>query len=173
MPLPPGVSVSSCLRAFLCSYRTVNLRAGRSDTKVYRHRPMSDASDAHPSQIEKPQSRQKVVSALVLVGEAGAFAGLTALLQSGRLMEGLELLELMIAAGLPVLLMWASARRRRARNEPLRRLEDLLPGVREGREPIESLGEIGGKLGTVAAACQEMLRDIREEKLRIAQLEEE
>jgi len=117
--------------------------------------------------------RRRWVGALVMLAEMGGFIGLMVLLLSGRLMAALEILQLMMAAALPVTLMWATVRRRRNWHEPLRQLEELVPLVREGEEPLDSLSKVGGKLAPLALVCQQMLRDIREEKLRIAQLEEE
>jgi diguanylate cyclase (GGDEF)-like protein len=124
--------------------------------------------------ISRPRLvRKRIVSALIILVESGGFIGLTALLLSGRLMDALVVLQLMLAVALPVTVMWATVRRHRNWHQPLGQLQELIPQVRDGVEPIESLGKVGGKLATLAAVCQQMLRDIREEKLRIAQLEEE
>lgn len=134
---------------------------------------MSNTLESQPSLPAERQARRKLISALVLMVEVGGFVGLMALLMSGRLMEALELLQLMMAVALPVVVMWAAVRRRKAWHEPLRRIEELLPRVREGEEAIESLSKVGGRLAPLAGICQDLLRDIRAENLRIAQLEEE
>jgi len=118
--------------------------------------------------ISRPRLvRKRIVSALIILVESGGFIGLTALLLSGRLMDALVVLQLMLAVALPVTVMWATVRRHRNWHQPLGQLQELIPQVRDGVEPIESLGKVGGKLATLAAVCQQMLRDIREEKLRI------
>jgi len=124
--------------------------------------------------ISRPRiHRKRMVSALVIIAESGGFIGLTALLLSGRLMDALVVLQLMMALALPVTVMWATVRRHRNWHQPLGQLQELIPRVRDGLEPIESLAKVGGKLAPLAALCQQMLRDVREEKLRIMQLEEE
>jgi diguanylate cyclase (GGDEF)-like protein len=124
--------------------------------------------------ISRPRIiRRRIVSALVILVESGGFIGLTALLLSGRMMDALVVLQLMMAVALPVTVMWATVRRHRNWHQPLGQLQELIPQVREGVEPIESLARIDGKLAPLAAVCQQLLRDIREEKLRISQLEEE
>ena len=132
---------------------------------------MSELVD--PSISKSSLVRRRVVSALVIVAESSGFIGLSLLLLSGRLMDALVVLQLMMALALPVAVMWATVRRHRNWHQPLGQLQELIPQVRDGLEPIEALGKVGGKLAPVAALCQQMLRDVREEKLRIAQLEEE
>ncbi len=117
--------------------------------------------------------RKRIVSALVILAESGGFLGLIALLLSGRLMDALVVLQLMMAVALPVTVMWATVRRHRNWHQPLGQIEELIPKVRDGREPIESLVKVGGKLAPLAVMCQQILRDVRKEKLRILQLEEE
>jgi diguanylate cyclase (GGDEF)-like protein len=132
---------------------------------------MTEVTD--PS-IEKSRAgKNRLISALVVMVESCGFLGLTALFVSGRLTDGLVVLQLMLAVALPVAVMWATVRRRRNWHQPLGQLEELIPRVRDGTEPIESLGRVGGKLAPLAGLCQQILRDLREEKLRIAQLEEE
>src|SRR5579859_1532628 len=127
-----------------------------------------DPSIARPRLV-----RKRIVSALVIAVESVGVIGLTALLLSGRLMDALVVLQLMMAVALPLAVMWATVRRHRSWHQPLGQLQDLIPKVRDGLEPIESLANVGGKLAPLAAMCQQMLRDVREEKLRIAQLKEE
>ena len=117
--------------------------------------------------------RKRILSALVILTESVGFIGLTALLLSGRLMDALVVLQLMMALALPVTVMWATVRRHRNWHQPLGQLEEIIPQVRDGQEPIESLAKVGGKLAPLAVMCQQILRDVREEKLRIMQLEEE
>ena len=124
--------------------------------------------------ISKPRMvRKRIVCALVILVESGGFIGLSALLLSGQLMDALVVLQLMMAVALPVTVMWATVRRHRNWHQPLGQLQELIPQVRDGQEPIESLGKVGGKLAPLAGVCQQLLRDLREEKLRIAQLDEE
>ena len=54
---------------------------------------MSNSAENSTSEAVGLQPRQKVISALVLLGEAGAFAGLMVLLVSGRLTAAMELLQ--------------------------------------------------------------------------------
>ena len=122
---------------------------------------------------ERLRVGRRLAPALLLIGEAGGFAGLVILLFTGRLMDALWVLQFMVAAGMLLAVLWTGARRRRVWSEPLAKLEQLLPEVREGREPIESLGRVGGNMGRIAGLCQEMLRELRSEQLRCSRLQEE
>lgn len=115
--------------------------------------------------------RRWVFPAITLLAETGGFIGLTLLMMSGKLMQAIELLQLMLAAAMPIMLIYAAARRRRRYTEPLARMLDLLPKARDGEEPIESLASVGGAIAPLAAICQELLRDRRHEQLRVRQLE--
>jgi diguanylate cyclase (GGDEF)-like protein len=126
-----------------------------------------------PSDVPRSRFRERIVTLLILVAEGGAFAGLMALLLSGRLMESLEVLQLMVAIAMPLVVMSTAAARRKRWHEPSNRLLDLLPRVRAGEEPIESLNSIGGRIAPLAALCQELVRDFRQEQVRIGELEQE
>ena len=88
-------------------------------------------------------------------------------------MNALYLAQLMLAFALPLVVLWTAMARRHRWSQPLNRLLELLPEVRGGTEPIESLSQVSGRLTPLAVICQELLRDIRQEQLRIAQLEQE
>ena len=120
-----------------------------------------------------PRRRRIVLSVLTILAEAVGFIGLTSLLLSGKLAQAMELLQLMLAAALPLVLIYAAARRRKRYNEPLARLIELLPKCRSGEEPIEALRSVGGAMAPVALLCQDLLRDRRHEELRVRQLEVE
>jgi len=104
---------------------------------------MSELVD--PSISKSSLVRRRVVSALVIVAESSGFIGLSLLLLSGRLMDALVVLQLMMALALPVAVMWATVRRHRNWHQPLGQLQELIPQVRDGLEPIEALGKVGGK----------------------------
>jgi hypothetical protein len=129
-----------------------------------------------PTQVVTPSAsgsrwRRRLLSLLTIIAESAAFIGLTSLLLSGKLMQAMELLQLMLAAALPAVLIYAAARRRRRYTEPLARMLDLLPKCRGGEEPIEALASVGGALAPIAVICQDLLRDRRHEQLRVRQLE--
>ena len=105
--------------------------------------------------------------------EAAGFGAFLYLVAGGRLIAGLLLLQLVLSVGMLLLVLWAGARRRSQWSQPLARLETLLPHVRRGDEPIESLSHIGGKLRPIAMACQELLRDLRQQRSINAQLQDE
>src|SRR6185312_16391925 len=77
------------------------------------------------------------------------------------------------AAGMLLAVLWAGGRRRRLWNQPLAMLENLLTEVRDGREPIDALSSVGGKMAPIAGACQQLLRELREEQARCARLQDE
>jgi diguanylate cyclase (GGDEF)-like protein len=136
---------------------------------------MSQSSEAQSAQSApaKPPLRRRVLTLLILLAEAGGFVGLMTLLLRGRLMYALEVLQLMLAFALPLVVMGTVAARRNRWHEPFNRLLDLLPRVRAGEEPIESLSTIGGHIAPLAAICQDLIRDFRLEQTRIAELEQE
>ena len=135
---------------------------------------MSEQAETDPSQAAPSSTvRRRIVALMILTIETGGFAGLMALMLSGRLMEALEVLQLMVAVALPLVVMTTAAARRKRWHEPFQRLLDLLPRVRAGEEPIESLNGIGGRMVPLAALCQELLRDCRQEQVRISELEQE
>src|SRR2546421_6280003 len=92
---------------------------------------------------------------------------------SDSLIETIAELELVLGVALSAALAWGIITSRRRWYGPLARIQELVPRVRQGVEPIESLNQVGGGLTAVAAICQELLRDIRKEQARIAQLEQE
>ena len=53
------------------------------------------------------------------------------------------------------------------------RLTILLRGVRDGREPVASLAQLDGPLAALASACHDLAHDLRAEKARTSQLENE
>ena len=136
---------------------------------------MSEPTEADMSQSPPPppRARRRIVAILILAIEAGGFAGLMTLLLSGRLMEALEVLQLMVAVALPLVVMSTAATRRKRWREPFERLLELLPRVRAGEEPIESLNAVGGRVAPLAALCRELLRDFRQEQVRSSELERE
>src|SRR5262245_35932462 len=56
---------------------------------------------------------------------------------------------------------------------PGRKLIESVPDVQEGSAPIEQLGEITGPLGPVVALMQDLLHQIRQYEVSIAELNEE
>jgi diguanylate cyclase (GGDEF)-like protein len=136
---------------------------------------MSEQTEAQASQTEppNPRVRRRIITILILAIEAGSFAGLMVLLVGGRLIEALEVLQLMVAIALPLAVMFTAAARRKRWHEPFDQLVELLPRVRAGEEPIESLNEVGGRIAPLAAICQDLVRDFRQEQARIVELEQE
>lgn len=105
--------------------------------------------------------------------EAVGFGGLVVLLSTGHLVDALLVLQLLAAAGMLLAVLWAGGRRRRLWSQPLAELEALLGAAREGREPIESLSRVGGKMAPLAGICRQLLKELREEQARCARLQDE
>jgi len=70
---------------------------------------------------------------------------------------------------------FASFRRRQNRdwNGPLQQLRGLYSDVRSGKAAIESLNAVNGALVPAAQIVQELLRDLRSQETRVAELAEE
>ena len=82
-------------------------------------------------------------------------------------------LLLMLAIGSLLANGWAMVQRRRAWLEPLEMLRDLVPRIRGGELPIEELSRVPGGLAPAAALFQELLRDLRRQRVELARLNEE
>lgn len=68
---------------------------------------------------------------------------------------------------------WSAFRRWRDYTMPMRKLMDLLPRVRLGQIPIEELSSVNGSIEQIVPLIQQMLRDLRQERVRTAELENE
>lgn len=130
-------------------------------------------SDEANSKEDRPRPRRRVGPAILIVAEACGFAALVGLLLSGHLPEAMWALQFVLSFGMLLAVLAAGAHRRRVWSEPLARLQALLPLVREGREPIESLGQISGRLAPLADQIRDLMRDLRQERSKIKQLREE
>jgi diguanylate cyclase (GGDEF)-like protein len=69
--------------------------------------------------------------------------------------------------------LYGAATRRRRLYEPLNRLQSLLPEIRAGHSAIDDLSSVKGSLAPIARQFQEILHDLRAEKLKLAELDEE
>jgi diguanylate cyclase (GGDEF)-like protein len=119
------------------------------------------------------RSNRAALVVTATVAEAAGFALVTELLLTGRLIEGLLLLQFTVCVGMLIAVLWVGARRRREWSQPLSELQQLMERVRRGDEPIESLSRVGGKLGNIALACQGLLRDLRQQRAINAQFQDE
>jgi len=119
------------------------------------------------------RSRRGTEIALASAGEAAGLAAVMYLVASGQFVAGLLLLQLVLSVGMLLLVLWAGGRRRRQWSQPLSDLLELLPRVRRGDEPIETLSAVGGKLAPIAASFAELLRDLRQQRSINAQLQDE
>jgi len=68
---------------------------------------------------------------------------------------------------------WSTLRRFRDYTLPTRKLQQMIPRVRLSEIPIEELSSIKGGIEPIIPLVQELLRDLRQERMRIARLEEE
>ena len=129
--------------------------------------------EAHRSDADGRRPGRRIAPALLMIAQGVGFVALVGLLLSGHLLEAMWVFQFVLAAGMLLAVLWAGARRRRVWNEPLARLEALLPEVREGREPIEALAAIGGRLAPLAGQIRELLRELRQERSSTKHLREE
>ena len=114
----------------------------------------------------------RLASIILLVIELAAVGVMLALFGAGNRYRALAMLPVIffIAFGGILMLMWV---RRRQMFWDVRLLETLLPQVRQGELPIESLSEVPGRLAGVARVCQELLRDLKQQRAEVTQLEAE
>ena len=107
----------------------------------------------------------------------GCAVGATGLLWLGRLLATAEPLggAWAVQAGLTVAAVLAGGaaaagyRWRSFKN--VRTLSEQLPRVQRGEAPIEQLSEIGGGLGPLVPAVQDLLRELRQQRAATAELE--
>jgi diguanylate cyclase (GGDEF)-like protein len=81
-------------------------------------------------------------------------------------------LEALLAGSLLVSIIWGLVRPNKLERE-MKRLGVLVGEVRQGHEPIELLSEFDAPLMPLAQTCRDLLRDIRQERSRIAELQDE
>lgn len=77
----------------------------------------------------------------------------------------------------PVLLLSAAVllamRHERRWSGSAKKLLELLPQIRAGAAPIEQLGEVRGGLADLVGVIQQLLHEVRQQKLAVAELNEE
>jgi diguanylate cyclase (GGDEF)-like protein len=81
-------------------------------------------------------------------------------------------LELALACGLLVSVMWKGMRPTNLQRD-ITRLAALVPEVRHGREPIESLVHFKRPVSLLSATCADLICALRQERVRAAELENE
>lgn len=133
--------------------------------------PQEQETPSEP--IRAWRGRRGAVVAIAAAVEAAGFVVMLQLVRTGRVVAGLLLLQFVLSIGMLLIVLWAGGRRRALWSQPLAQLESLLPGVRRGDLPIESLSTVGGKLLPVARTCQDLLRDLRQQRSINAQLRDE
>ena len=132
-----------------------------------------EGQEIFPEFPRPPRRGRRAAIAGAAVLEVVGFVSILQLVLTGRLIAGLLVLQLVLSVGMLLIVLWAGGRRRSQWSQPLSELELLLPQVRRGDQPIESLSGIGGKLQPIAIACQELLRDLRQQRSINAQLRDE
>ena len=80
--------------------------------------------------------------------------------------------EAALAGMLLISVLWTAARPNKLKCE-ITRLRDLVGRIRQGYEPIELLSAFDTTLAPLAEAYQELFRDIRRERTRTAELQQE
>src|SRR5438105_11580632 len=120
-----------------------------------------------------PMRRSTVFSVVALVFEAIAFLWLLCLIIEKDLWQAVWILQLILSVAALLASFWTAVRRKQLLEQPLRRLEDLVPQVREGEAPIEELSQIGGRMGSIARMFQDIFRDLRQQRAELAPVHEE
>jgi len=123
------------------------------------------------SQPPLSDKRQICFSAIALV-KALAALGLLILIACAPSHYWGSGLEALLAGILLASILWTGARPHKLKSE-MNRLRELVGEIRHGREPIELLSEFDAALSPLVDAYQELLRDIRRERSRIAELQDE
>jgi len=110
-----------------------------------------------------------------LLGAAG-FAGTTALVRLGMRADS-QHIQWWINAGFAIVAMLSSAlvllRQWHYWHEPALQLAELLEGARLGEVPIEELSRINGGMKMLIPVAQEILRDLKMQKMEVAALSDE
>ena len=129
----------------------------------------NDASPHSPSGVRRAGHYRFPALAIT---QAIASAGVLILIAFGPAHYWGSAIEALLAGGMLVSVVWAGVRPNHI-NREMERLRTLAGEVRKGREPIELLSEFEAPLTPLAETCQELLRDIRQERSRIAELQDE
>lgn len=108
--------------------------------------------------------------------------GLAAALAIGQIVRGTVVLlpkqsDIVLYVLVPIALFaslaYAWIRLERSWKRPAQKLTGLLTKIREGKLPIDELSTVDGGVKPLAALTHDLLRDLREEQRKIAQLEHE
>jgi diguanylate cyclase (GGDEF)-like protein len=126
-----------------------------------------------PAQSQPITARRKAARFSGLAAaQVCATVGLVLLIGSHHPAGWNAAIQLVLAGGLLVSMLWPRARRNAVERE-VSRLHALLVEIRHGREPIEMLSRCDTSVAPLAAACQDLIHDLRQERARAAGLQDE
>ncbi len=138
--------------------------------------------DADPSAIAappvpKPTRAHKVLVigvqiVAILIGSAALGWALHTYFRTDRGQTNWLLTAMMAVASL-MAGCWSTYRRWCDYTLPMRSLREMLPEARLGAIPIEELSNIKGQIAPIVPLIQQLLRDIRQERMMISRLEDE
>lgn len=81
--------------------------------------------------------------------------------------------NILVPFGIVAVACLVALRHERHWSRPVKTLMEILPGVREGKIPIEELSRVRGGIIEVIPQVQQMLHELKQQKLRVAELHEE
>jgi diguanylate cyclase (GGDEF)-like protein len=109
--------------------------------------------------------------ALSILLSATALAWLARLLVLRDPVQGAWALQVMMSVAAFMAGCWGAAHRYRTWTLPMAKLRELLPRVREGELTIDALLEVDGGPRVLIPEIQELIRELREQRSTIAELE--
>jgi diguanylate cyclase (GGDEF)-like protein len=112
-----------------------------------------------------------IVQGLLLVGEALALIWLLERIASGDLVQAACLGQFLLAMAVASGSIYCATSRRRRVYDPIRLLDSLLPEIRAGKAPIEELSRVDGPLAKFAHQVQDLLRELRAQKGKMAEMD--
>jgi diguanylate cyclase (GGDEF)-like protein len=150
----------------------VSIESAAGATPIGDAPPGTSPVEAAPAKSARDFSRLWLQVAVILVG-AAAFGSLLVLLIGRRHTATSGMLMVLLGAVSLASGCWGAVRRWRDYASPLHQLARLLPQVRVNAVPIEELSTIKGGLEPVIPLIQDLLRDLRRERVQNSILQEE
>jgi diguanylate cyclase (GGDEF)-like protein len=129
------------------------------------------ASDSDAENQPDKQHLGKTVARFSVFASAAVIVWIvTWLAIAGTVGIGTVALSLIIPSAVVVLMALVVLRQEQKWVWPVKRMYRMLPQVRAGEMPIESLSEIDGGLSDLASEVRQILRELRSQKTRVAEL---
>lgn len=100
-----------------------------------------------------------------------AFVTLLTLFLARQSRESISTLQISLSIAALLAVAWNALRRERVWHGPFRRLVALIPQIRSGDAPIESLTGVGGQLAPLAAEFAALCHDLRRQRAELTKMQ--